>query len=77
LSKSSTNPDNYTKLITLSSSSPLSAGVSNPESSYFKLDFVYKITVSSLVPSSVHPRGFVHPLNFFPLAMSASLYTTA
>ena len=39
-------------------------------------DFVYGRTNSSSAPSSVHPSGLVHPLNFFPFPMSASLYTT-
>ena len=35
---------------------------------------IYTTPVSSSWPSSVHPRGFVHPLNFFPFAISFSLW---
>lgn len=37
---------------------------------------IYTTTVSSSWPSSVHERGLVHPLNFFPFLMSFSLPTT-
>ena len=71
--------------ITVWSESPRSTFVGPSDSAYWSNDDslnlfswipsseIYTTTVSSSWPSSTHPRGFVHPLNFFPFLISFSL----